>query len=132
MEKDTIIIEMTPFIFEDGKTYYFDIKKGYGNYFHNLFVYNKVENVTERITWFGLGKTERKITSEFVCINKENGNLVNVDLNSIEVKRVIRDTILANRAISSIKHWDGFVGDIPDDVKKTLTRDAKLNNLGIK
>ena len=26
MEKDTIIVEMTPFLFEDGKTYYFDIK----------------------------------------------------------------------------------------------------------
>ena len=56
MEKDTIIVEMTPFLFEDGKTYYFDIRKGYSNSYHYLFVYNKIENVTERTTWFGFAK----------------------------------------------------------------------------
>jgi len=131
MEKDTIIVEMTPFLFEDGKTYYFDIKKGYSNSYHYLFVYNKIENVTERTTWFGLGKIERKVTSELICINKGNGALVNVKLNSKEVKSEIKNVILANQAVTRIKDWDGFVGDIPADARKSLAREAKLNDLGI-
>jgi hypothetical protein len=131
MEKDTIIVEMTPFLFEDGKTYYFDIKKGYSNSYHHLFVYNKVEKVAERTTWFGLGPTERKVTSEFFCINKDNGAYVNIDLKADEVKREIKRTIVANQAVTKIKDWDGFVGDIPADAKKSLAREAKLNDLGI-
>ena len=131
MEKDTIIVEMTPFLFEDGKTYYFDIRKGYSNSYRHLFVYNKVEKVTERTTWFGLGATERKVTSEFFCINKDNGAYVNIDLKADEVKREIKRTIVANQAVTTIKDWDGFVGDIPADAKKALSREAKLNDLGI-
>ena len=131
MEKDTIIVEMTPFLFEDGKTYYFDIRKGYSNSYHYLFVYNKVEKVTERTTWFGLGATERKVTSELVCINKGNGTYVNIDLKSDEVKREIKKTIVANQSVTKIKDWDGFVGDIPADAKAALAREAKLNDLGI-
>ena len=131
MEKDTIIVEMTPFLFEDGKTYYFDIKKGWSNSYHYLFVYNKVEKVTERTTWFGLGPTERKVTSEFVCINKGNGALVNITLKSDEVKREIKNLIVANQAVTKIKDWDGFVGDIPANAKAAMLREAKLNDLGI-
>lgn len=131
MEKDTIIVEMTPFLFEDGKTYYFDIRKGYSNSYHHLFVYNKVEKVTERTTWFGLGATERKVTSELVCINENNGGLVNINLKADEVKREIKNVIVANQAVNKIKDWDGFVGDIPTDAKKALVREAKLNDLGI-
>jgi hypothetical protein len=55
-----IIIEMTPFIFEDGKTYYFNItKREYTkllpNDFHDLWVYEKVEKETKR--WF---RTKKK------------------------------------------------------------------------
>jgi hypothetical protein len=131
MEKDKIIVEMTPFLFEDGKTYYFDIKKGWRNNYHYLFVYNKVEKVTERTTWFGLGPTERKVTSELICINENNGALVNINLKADEVKREIKRTIVANQAVTKIKDWDGFVGDIPLDAKKSLAREAKLNDLGI-
>jgi hypothetical protein len=131
MEKDTIIVEMTPFLFEDGKTYYFDIKKGWSNSYHYLFVYNKVEKVTERTTWFGLGPTETKVTSEFVCINKGNGALVNIALKSDEIKREIKNLIVANQAVTKIKDWDGFVGDIPANAKAAMLREAKLNDLGI-
>ena len=131
MEKDTIIVEMTPFLFEDGKTYYFDIKKGWSNSYHYLFVYNKVEKVTERTTWFGLGPTERKVTSDFVCINKGNGALVNIALKSDEIKREIKNLIVANQAVTKIKDWDGFVGDIPANAKAAMLREAKLNDLGI-
>ena len=131
MEKDKIIVEMTPFLFEDGKTYYFDIKKGWSKNFHYLFVYNKVEKVTERTTWFGIGPTERKVTSELICINENNGALVNINLKADEVKREIKNVIVANQAVNKIKDWDGFVGDIPSDAKKSLAREAKLNDLGI-
>ena len=132
MEKNTIIVEMTPFLFEDGKTYYFDIKKGYSNSYHYLFVYKKVDKVTERTTWFGFGPTETKVKSEFVCINKGNGALVNINLKADEVKHEIKKTILANQAVTKIKDWDGFVGDIPDHVKKSLSRENKLKDLGIR
>jgi len=131
MEKDTIIVEMTPFLFEDGKTYYFDIRKGYSNTYHYLFVYKKVEITTERKTWFGLGKTETKVTTEYQCINKNNGALVNINLNTREVKSEIKNVIVANQAVTKIKDWDGFVGDIPTDAKMALLRDSKLNDLGI-
>jgi hypothetical protein len=131
MEKDTIIVEMTPFLFEDGKTYYFDIRKRYTNSYHDLFVYKKVDKVTERTTWFGLGATETKVTTEYKCMNTGNGALVNINLKADEVKREIKNIILANQAITRIEDWDGFVGDIPADAKKSLAREAKLNDLGI-
>lgn len=125
MEKDKIIVEMTPFLFEDGKTYYFDIRKRYTNSWHDLFV------VTERKTWFGLGPTETKVTTEYKCLNHDNGSLVNINLKADEIKREIKNVILANQAVVRIKDWDGFVGDIPTDAKKALAREAKLNDLGI-
>ena len=130
MEKDTIIVEMTPFLFEDGNTYYFNIKK-YGNIYHSLFVYKKVEKITERKTWLGLGHTETKVTTEYECLNPDNGALVKINLNTDEVKREIKSVIVGNQAVNKIKDWDGFVGDIPADAKKALSREAKLNDLGI-
>jgi hypothetical protein len=133
MEKETIIVEMTPFLFEDGNTYYFDIKKrSYGNTYHNLFVYKQVEVVKERKTWFGLGATEKKVEIKYQCINPNNAALVNINLNAREVKNEIKSVIIANQAVHRIKDWDGFVGDIPEDAKKALSRDSKLNDLGIK
>jgi hypothetical protein len=131
MEKNTIIVEMTPFLFEDGKTYYFDIRKRYTNSWHDLFVYKKVDKVTERTTWFGLGPTEKKVTTEYKCLNPDNGALVNINLKVDEIKREIKNVIVVNQAVTKIKDWDGFVGDIPADARKSLAREAKLNDLGI-
>ena len=131
MEKNTIIVEMTPFLFEDGKTYYFDIRKRYTNSWHDLFVYKKVDKVTERTTWFGLGPTEKKVTTEYKCLNPDNGSLVNINLKVDEIKREIKNVIVVNQAVTKIKDWDGFVGDIPADARKSLAREAKLNDLGI-
>lgn len=132
MKENALIVEMTPFLFEDGNTYYFEIRKRHGNSYHNLFVYKNVEKITERKTWFGLGPTEKKVTSELVCINKDNASLVNTTLDSKEVKREIKNIIIANQAVTKIKDWDGFVGDIPEDAKKSLSRDNKLKDLGIR
>ena len=131
MEKNEIIVEMTPFIFEDGETYYFDIRKRSTNSYHNLFVYKRIDKVTERRTWFGFGSTEKETKTEIKCLNPDNPALVNIDLNSKEVKSEIKNLIISNRAVTKIKDWDGFVGDIPENVKKSLSRDSKLKDLGI-
>jgi len=88
--------------------------------------------VIERKTWFGLGPTERMVNSEIVCINKNSPVLVNINLDSREIKREIKNVITANQAFVKIKDWDGFVGDIPEDTKTALARDVKLTDLGIK
>jgi hypothetical protein len=132
MEKDEIIVEMTPFIFEDGETYYFDIRKRHTNVYHNLFVHKKVVKVITRKTWFGLGATETETKTEMKCLNPNNAALVGIELHVKEIKNEIKDIIISNKAITKIKDWDGFVGDIPDEVKKALTRDSKLKDLGIK
>jgi hypothetical protein len=132
MEKDEIIVEMTPFIFEDGETYYFDIRKRHTNVYHNLFVHKKVGKVITRKTWFGLGATETETKTEMKCLNPNNAALVGIELHVKEIKNEIKDIIISNKAITKIKDWDGFVGDIPDEVKKALTRDSKLKDLGIK
>ena len=58
--------------------------------------------------------------------------MVSISLDSKEIKREIKDVIIANQAVTKIKDWDGFVGDIPEDAKKSLSRDNKLKDLGIK
>lgn len=131
MERNDIIVEMTPFIFEDGETYYFDIRKRYTNVYHDLFVYKKIEKVIERRTWFGFGATEKETKTEIKCLNPGNGSLVNIELRAAEIKKEIKDIIVSNQAVTKIKDWDGFVGDIPENVKKSLSRENKLKDLGI-
>lgn len=137
MEDDTnVVIKKTSFIYEDGNVYYFDIKKRtYGNDYHDLFVYElkefTEEVVTKRDTWYGLGKpliTTTKIAKEkYVQLNKD-GDLISSKLEVDDVKRVIKRIITHNKTVE-IKGWDGFVGNIPEDMKKALSRDNKLNNL---
>lgn len=96
-----IIIGMTPFIFEDGNTYYFQIyKRPSSNDFHDLYVFEKEIYKT----WYGSTK------ERYNQLN-ENPELVSVKL---------------------VKDWDGFVGNIPEDAKKSLSRDNKLKDLGIR
>jgi hypothetical protein len=131
MDKDNIIVEMTPLLFEDGEQYFFDIRKRSTNSYHNLFVYKKIDTIKERKTWFGFGSTEKKTITTFKCLNEGNASLINVKLDVREIKLEIKNIIIANQAVTKIKDWDGFVGDIPDDIKKSLSRDNKLKNLGI-
>jgi hypothetical protein len=37
--------------------------------------------------------------------------------------------LIANKATHQLKDWDGFVGDIPDDVKVALKRESSLKNI---
>lgn len=118
-----VIIEMTSFIFEDGKTYYFQIlKRDYSNDYHDIFVYEKI--VTEEKNFWG----RIKIKEELVLINKKP-ELVSVKLNTSEIKNDIKKILIANKANYQLKDWDGFVGDIPNDAKVALKREASLKNI---
>ena len=123
MKDETIIIEMTPFIFEDGNTYYFQIvKRGYSNDYHNIFVYKKVK--TEKKNFWG----KVKVIEDFAIINKDP-KLISVKLDTVEIKKDIKKILVANKATHQLKNWDGFVGDIPDDVKVSLKRENSLNKI---
>jgi hypothetical protein len=49
MECVDVIIEMTPFIFEDGNTYYFQILKRDSNDYHDIYVYEKIREEKKNI-----------------------------------------------------------------------------------
>jgi len=116
-----VIIEMTPFIFEDGQTYYFEIHKRSSD-FHNLYVYKKLIT-KKRFLW------RKWEIVEYKCFNEGNEELVRTSLNSENIKLKIEKILMVNSGIHQIKNWDGFVGNIPDDVKKALLRNSKLDDL---
>jgi hypothetical protein len=127
MGEEKIVIEMTPFIFEDGNTYYFQIvKRGSSNDYHDIFVYEKIK-VTNKIKSFW-----GKITStEFDKFQKvsDRPELISVNLDTNEIKREIKKILIATKGKHQLKNWDGFVGNIPDDVKVALKRESSLKNI---
>ena len=125
MSEERVIIEMTSFIFEDGNTYYFKIFNRPSTHdYRDLYIYEKV--ITKSKSFWG----KEKITEEFVRINNYP-ELINTNLDTREIKNKIKNILTTTKATYKMKDWDGFVGDIPDDVKKSLSRDSKLNDLGI-
>ena len=108
---------MTPFLFEDGNTYYFEVTDRDSNNFHKLTVYDKIIGKTfwgkEKISYKQIGPHE----------------LVETKLNISDIKTTIYKILTANKIKYILKDWDGVVGNIPDDVKKALLRNSKLNNL---
>jgi len=127
MDEIELIIEMTPFIFEDGNTYYFQIvKRGSSNDYHNLFVYEKIKLTNKIKSFWG------KITStEFDKFQKvsDRPELISVNLDTNEIKKEIKKILIATKAKHQLKNWDGFVGNIPDDVKLALKRENSLKNI---
>lgn len=123
MEK--VIIEMTPFIFEDGNTYYFQIfNRPSTNDYQNLYVYEK--KITTKKSFWG----KETIKEDFIQLN-ERAELVDYRLRTDEIKHSIKKILTCTKAEYLIKDWDGFVGNIPDNVKKALLRDNKLKDLGL-
>ena len=108
---------MTPFLFEDGNTYYFQVTSRDSNSFHRLDVYEKIVSKTfwgkEKISYQQIGPHE----------------LVETKLNTSDIKTSIYKILTANKVEYILKDWDGVVGNIPDDVKKALTRNSLLNDL---
>lgn len=122
MNEGDVVIEMTPFIFEDGNTYYFQIlKRSHSNDYHDIYVYEKIR---EEKSFFGI----KRVNEYFKQINK-SPELVSVDLNTDKIKRDIKKILIATKAFHQLKNWDGFVGDIPSDVKVALKRENSLKNI---
>ena len=123
MEEGDIVIEMTPFIFEDGNTYYFQIvKRGHSNDYHDIYVYEKIRE--EKKNFWGKLKTNEY----FNKINK-SPELVSTSLDTNEIKKNIKKILIATKAKHQLKNWDGFVGDIPNDVKTALKRESSLKDI---
>lgn len=121
--KQDVIIEMTPFIFEDGNTYYFEIlKRESSNDYHDIYVYEKI--IEERKNFWG----KLKVKEYFNKINK-NPELVSTSLDTNEVKKDLKKILIATKAKHQLRNWDGFVGNIPDDVKTALKRESSLKNI---
>jgi hypothetical protein len=119
----SVIIEMTPFIFEDGNTYYFQVlKRKLSNDYHNLFVYEKImKKKIFFIFW-------KKDFYDYVKLN-ESPELISVNLNTNELKKDIYKILTTRKVNHLLKDWDGFVGNIPDDVKKNLKRENSLKSI---
>ncbi len=122
---ERVIIEMTSFIFEDGNTYYFQIfNRSSTNDYQDLYVYEK--KVTIKKSFWG----KEIIKEDFIQLN-ERPELIGYRLHISEIKQSIKKILTGTKAEYLIKDWDGFVGNIPDHVKKSLSRDNKLKDLGI-
>lgn len=120
---EDIIIEMTPFIYEDGKTYYFQIiRRSSTNDYHDLYVYEKI--IEEKKNFWG----KLKVKEYYKQINK-SPELINTNLDTREIKSDIKKILIAKKAKHQLSGWDGFVGDITEDVKKSLRRDSKLKDI---
>lgn len=121
---EQIIIEMTPFIFEDGKTYYFQIfNREYSNDYFDLYVYEKIEEKVRKFFW-----QKEKTIITFKKLN-DKPELVSLSLDADEIKNDIKKVLIVKKAAHSIKGWDGFVGNISNDIKKSLKRDNNINNI---
>ena len=114
---------MTPFIYEDGKTYYFQIsRRSSTNDYHDLYVYEKI--VEEKKNFWG----KLKVKEYYKQINT-SPELINTKLDTQEIKMGIKKILIAKKAKHQLNGWDGFVGNIPEDVKKSLRRDSKLKDI---
>lgn len=119
MEKT--IIELTPFLFEDGQNYYFKVmKKEYSNHYHTIYLYRK--EITEKKDFWGRKTKTKKL-------EQMSEDMVSVEMNTNDVKSTLRRMILATKAHSVLKNWDGLVGNIPDGVKTSLKRDGTLKTI---
>lgn len=121
-----IIVEMTPFVFEDGNIYYFKIVKGTSNY-HDLYVYKKVPS---KFYKFFNKNTTKGVYKKLNRSSKLVSTGLNIREIKEEIKQVLKLEIRKNRALKfNIDGWDGFVGDVPEEFKKSLKREAKLNDI---
>lgn len=118
---------MTPFVFEDGNIYHFQVlKRESSNDYHDLFVYKKID--IDKSSFFDKLLKKVNIVSEFEQIN-DRPELISINLNVREIKSDIIKIINSTKANKQIEGWDGFVGDVPEHLKQALKREAKLKDI---
>jgi len=104
------IVDYTEFIYEDGNTYYFRICSRNSILYHDIKVYEKKKfynyNFYKQI---GVSK------------------MIQVDFRSHHIKNEV-NCILRSKTFK-LDNWDGFIGDIPDDIKKSLQREKRLSKV---
>ena len=117
---ESIAIKMTPFIFEDGMTYSFEIYKSPSDteYF-DLYVYRKT--VTKILWW-------KCVRYESINECPRKVKLFNGGYNE-EIKWTIKNIIIEKSTEYKIKGWDGFVGNVPQEIKAAHKRDSKISDL---
>lgn len=117
------IVDMTPFVYENGKCYYFNITDRGSDSYYALYVYEK----SKKKNFWG---REKEV---FIPINSDSA-MVGVELNTSGIKDRIYEVLSIHlRGLDAkkcgLKDWDGFVGNIPEDVKKSLRRDDRIKNI---
>lgn len=129
MTRGDIIVKMTPFLYEDGNTYYFNIVSRGSTSYHDIFVYRKTmieESVRVGTQFLFFPIYENKRVPKYDQINS-GGNLVDTKLDVDEIKAAIKEIIKSESGV--IEGWDGVVGDIPSEFKDRLLRDSRLGDI---
>ena len=88
----------------------------------------RVERNLEHVNWDLI--QELKITPTNLTLMTDS-TIIEFDtkLNISEIKSDIKKIIIAKSANHQIRGWDGFVGNVPEELKKSMKRDSKLNDL---
>ena len=120
-----ILIEKTPFVFENTKTYYFAVfRRPNSNEYADLFVYKRVIK-----SFLGIKiPIFRKINeySEIINISYSDKQfLVSMEKITYAIKKILTTSI----AKTYIPSWDGYVGNISEEFKASMKRDGKLDEL---
>ena len=126
MKKSDIIVSMTSFVFEDGETYYFEIAKFENLGYYQIDVYRKIVENKRFLFWKWKSSKYSKIN---FFIPDSPTNLIKRILNKKEIKEKLKELITYWKETTQISGWDGLVGEIPEDMKKSVKRDSILDDL---
>lgn len=69
---------------------------------------------------------KNKVVEKFVQVG--SSQLIDIDINVNDLKSEICSVIRSTKP-KVIDGWDGFVGEIPDDLKKAFIRSSKIDDL---
>ena len=91
--------------------------------FYDLYVYRKIQK--NKIKWF------KKVTYDVFDEISDGSVLISTCLDVDELKFKISKILknYTNSKVCELKGWDGFVGDVPTEIKIAFMRASKLNNI---
>ena len=110
------IVKITSFIYEDGNVYYFKVNK-HSTYYYKLKVY-----VRKHIKFLFIKYDYYKLIGS---------DLIDSELRTRDVKSNIDDALQKYKKLKTglNEDWDGFIGNVSEEVKKSFMRENKLNNI---